>query len=273
MSTTPRAVITLALKKSGVTGVGQVASVDDLADAFTDLNMMLAQWSRRRWIDLRLSDLVLPLTGVPSYTIGTGATLVAARPDRIEAAYVRLNGAAVGTIDYPLQVLGSREDYNDITLKRQGGYPAVLYYDPTYPIGTIFIWPVGNAPIEVHLTVKGGEVAQFATLDDTIMLPDEYQEAILYNLAVRLRASYQIGAEPIISALAVSSLATIRAMNTQIEMLKMPSNLPGMGNRMSGGLGGFGLGSFAGGSAAALSGGLTSDVASPSSTLTSDVQS
>lgn len=57
-----------------------------------------------------------PATGASSYTVGTGQNVNIPRPDRIEAAFVRLvNGTQ--QVDYPLDVLGSREDYNLVALK------------------------------------------------------------------------------------------------------------------------------------------------------------
>lgn len=41
---TAGSIINLALKMAGILGVGQTATAEDANDAFTVLNMMLAQW-------------------------------------------------------------------------------------------------------------------------------------------------------------------------------------------------------------------------------------
>lgn len=61
-------------------------------------------------------------TGAQSYTVGAGQSINITRPDRIEAAFVRLvNGTQA--VDYPLDLLGSREDYNKIALKGLSTFP------------------------------------------------------------------------------------------------------------------------------------------------------
>ena len=119
---TAGSIINLALKMAGVLGVGQTASAEDSNDALTLLNAMLAQWQRKRWLVYSLDDVSFAATGAQSYTVGTGQNINITRPDRIEAAFVRLvNGTQA--VDYPLDLLGSREDYNNIALKGLSTFP------------------------------------------------------------------------------------------------------------------------------------------------------
>ena len=240
--TTPRALITRALKKTGVTGVGQTADPADISDAFDDLNSMLGQWAHRRWISFHTVDVVVTTSGAASYALAT-------RPDRIEAAFVRINPGSTSPADFPLDVLDSREDWDRVTQKAQPGLPAAVFYDNAFPTGTLYLWPNPATPCEVHLTVKGPEIAALLTLDDAINLPYEYEEALLYNLAVRLRPSYQLGPDPILSALAVTSLNTVRVANAQIARLSLPSQFANA--RTGGAIAGFAYGN-AGGSSASL---------------------
>ena len=62
-----------------------------------------------------------------------------------------------------------------------------------------------------------------ATLDSVYFLPDEYAEAIHYNLAIRLCSAYKIEPQRSTIALAKSSRQTIRNANTQVPELIMPS--------------------------------------------------
>ena len=71
---TPRDLITLALRTSGITGVGQSANSDDMSDALAMLNMMTAQWAQKRWLVFREYDLAAACTGAGSYSIGPGGT-------------------------------------------------------------------------------------------------------------------------------------------------------------------------------------------------------
>jgi hypothetical protein len=132
-------------------------------------------------------------------------------------------------IDYPLVVLQSREDYNQIALKTMGTWPSVAWYDSAYPLGNLYVWPVAAASqFAVHLSLKQ-TIAQFANLADDIVLPPEYVPALFYNLACRLRPAYGQPPEPTLVALAKDSLNVLRGANTQIPTLRMPDQLVGVG--------------------------------------------
>jgi hypothetical protein len=225
---TPLDIITLALKKAGVVGVGQTPEAEDTNDAFSDLNMMLGQWSRRRWLVFHLVDVAKVSTGAASYTVGPGGDFNVVRPDRIESAFVRfLLPPAVSRPDYSLRVITAMEEYGAIGVKSVMGPPGSVFLDTGFPIGTLYPWPIPQAGLyEIHLLFKA-DLAGFANLTDDINLPPEYQEAILYNLAVRLAASYKSGLDPVVVAIAKSSLNTVRNSNVQIPELRMPAALVG----------------------------------------------
>lgn len=63
------------------------------------------------------------------------------------------------------------------------------------------------------------------SLDAEFNMPDEYQEAIHYNLCVRITSFYQYPANPVQGKLAVLALNTIKNSNLQISKLQMPSAL------------------------------------------------
>ena len=108
----------------------------------------------------------------------------------------------------------------------QGGLDAQYLDDPNvFVAGNLLWYPVAPAgAYELHVTVKG-DLTQFADLVTPINLPYEYQEALLFNLGVRLRLSYQLPPDEALARLASASLETIRASNTQIPRLKMPDPL------------------------------------------------
>ena len=223
---TPADLITLALKQTGVLGVGQTATAEDMNDGLVLLNMMLGQWSRKRWLLYHLLDASKISTGALSYSIGSGGDINVIRPDRIEDAFVRfVNQTAPNQVDTPLTVLPSREDYDRIPLKGQIGFPQVVFYDSGFPLGSVYVWPVPAAGLyEIHLILKA-DLGQLTSLTQRISLPPEYQEALLYNLAVRLCENWGRPQRPGTMALAKSSLAVLRAANTQIATLRMPDGL------------------------------------------------
>lgn len=223
--TTARDLINDALKDSGAIGVGQTALAEDINDGLKRLNAMMAQWSRQRWLVYHLIDVAFVADGSLNYSIGTGGDLNYPRPDRVEAAFFRQTVGVPGNqVDYPLEILNSREDYNQIALKSMESFPACLFYDSGYPLGYIYIWPVPTSTYEIHLSLKA-TLQTFATLNDDINLPPEYEEALRLNLAVRLRIKYQMPVDPQLIATAKYALNVIRNSNAQIPSLQMPRDL------------------------------------------------
>jgi hypothetical protein len=223
---TARALITLAMKDAGVIGVGQTPLAEDMNDALTNLNAMMAQWERRRWLVFHLIDVVFQATGAISYTLGTGGDINVARTDSIASAYFRQTiGGPINAVDYPLTVLNSRQDYNNIALKSMASFPSVLFYDSGWPMGNVFIWPVPSNVYEIHLSLKS-QLQTFTSLEDAVSLPPEYEEALRLNLAVRLRVSYRMPFDPQLNGLAKLATNTVKNSNTQIPLLQFPSDLP-----------------------------------------------
>ncbi len=226
--TTPAQLIALALVDAGIYGQGQTASAEDTNNAFTRLNWMISEWARKRWLVYHLIDVSFTTTGAVSYTVGNGGDFNTPRPDKIESAFARqLIPNSSTPIDYPLEIIQSREDYNRIRMKNLGSWPSLVFYDSDYPLGNLFVWPVPNSgQFSVHISVKQ-PLAQFATLVEDIAFPPEYEAAIFYNLVIRLQAAFKVPPDPIVVALAKDGLNVLRGSNTQIPTLRMPGALVG----------------------------------------------
>lgn len=187
---------------------------------------MIAQWARKRWLMWHLLDVFKVSIGAMSYTVGIGGDFNTPRPDRLEAAFFRqIVPSQPNQIDYPLNLIESRETYNNIALKSLKTFPTNIFYDAAYPLGVIYPWPVPQATIyEIHLTVKD-TLTQFTTLTQAINMPPEFIAALKFNLAIRLRQAYTLPPDPVLIGLAKDSLSVIRGANAQIPNLTMPSDL------------------------------------------------
>jgi len=229
---TPADLIALALVDAGIVGQGQIASAEDTNNAFTRLNWLISQWARKRWLVWHLIDVVKTSTGALSYSVGPGQDFDTSRPDRIESAFARQILPSQGNpIDYPMQLIQSREDYNLISMKTLGTWPSAVFYDSGYPTGTVFFWPLpASGQFDLHITVKQ-PLDQFTGLTETISFPPEYEAALLHNLVVRLRSAYQLQPDPVQVNLAKEALSVLRSSNAQIPTLRMPSAVVGSGRR------------------------------------------
>jgi hypothetical protein len=192
---------------------------------------MLGEWASKRWLIYSLQDYSILSTGAQSYTIGPGGNIDTAgmqRPDRLEDGnFFRqiLTATPPNQIDYPLTLLESREDYSRIGLKQLSTIPQFIFYDPQFPLGVIYPWPVLPATLyELHVLCKS-QLSQFANLANQINLPSQYYGALRYNLACRVRTMYQLPPDPQLVGLAEDSLNTIRNMNAQVPRLRMPDGI------------------------------------------------
>lgn len=218
--------IQMALKACGAVGIGQTALASDTADALTYLQMMLAQWQERRWLVYSLTDLPLTSTGAESYTFGAGGDFNFPYVPHLESAFFRQTIDSIPqSIDYPVRIINAREDYNRISLKSLSTFPQYCFYDAQYPLANVYFWPIAPAAMyELHLTVMT-QLPLLTGLTQTLILPPAYQEAIVQNLAVRLRVHYQLPEDQVLSALARVALQTLKLANAQVPRLQMPDNL------------------------------------------------
>jgi hypothetical protein len=229
--------ISLALTDAGILGIGQTANAYDMQNGLRRLNWMLAQWRMKRWLVFHLVTVGITSTGAQSYTVGPGGDLdVDVRPDRLESAFFRqLVQSQPNQIDYPLELLQSREDYNNIALKSLTSFPSYIFYDSGWPLGTIYPWPVPQAAIySVFISLKA-VLSEVAVLGDQLLLPQEYMLALYLSLAELLRIGYQLPPDPMLTMRAKEAREVLRGSNYQIARLRMPTELtrPGIYNPYS----------------------------------------
>lgn len=223
--TTAGELIGLSLREAGVVGIGQQPMATDFNDAMRILNAMMAQWRRRRWLVYCLVETVLQANGSLFYTVGPGGDFNMVRPDTIESAFFRQNvNTEPNNVDYPLKPIPARENYNEIALKSLASFPQVYFYESGWPMGKLYVWPLPNSSYELHISTKA-VLQQFDGLTDEINLPPEYEEALHYNLAVRLKPLYGLPPDPTINNLAKIALNTIKNSNAQIPQMMMPADL------------------------------------------------
>ena len=226
LPTTPRDIVNLALKTANVVGVGQSSLPEDINDCFNMLNMMIAQWQRRRYMVYNLKTVSITATGATSYTIGLGQQFNTERPAKIEAAFIRMQGGSNLPVDYPLQVLRAKEDYDRISIKTLNAFPQYVFYDSTFPVGNVFVWPVPNNQYQIFLTVMT-QLQAFQNLSEVIVMPNEYLDALQWNLADRILTIYGLPENPKITRYAEVSMRAIMENNSQIPLLHMPVALRG----------------------------------------------
>lgn len=238
--------ISYAMRVAGILGVGQTALAQDTSDAALALTLMMTQWRQKRWLVFRLNTGIVPLVvGKMSYTVGPQPTTGPApdfvtdgqfRPANIQSCYLRQNvgsGPNSYPIDFPMEIMGSRQQYDQIRLKFLQSWPAAIYYDPVIPNATLYIWPI---PIQnlFSLYIAWQQAIDFASEQGLATqlenyVPAETEEAIIYNLAMRLITNYKLPPDPAVAGMAKATLNTMRQTNFAMAELQLPASLrPGV---------------------------------------------
>lgn len=223
------ALLVNALTDAGIVGIDEFVEQPFIDRALRWANWLIAQWSRKRWLVYRIVDYSFVSTGAQTYSVGlNGAININPRPDRLEYAFLRfLNQISSGglPVDIPIDIIQSHEDYSRITVKTVGTLPWRIFYDPAWPMGILFPWPVPQPSIyEIHCGFKC-VLPRFTSTAQVINFPPEYEPAFNLCLARRLRMSYQLPADPTIDSLARDALNAIRLANSAMGVLRMPSFL------------------------------------------------
>lgn len=216
MSSTARKIITAALKDIRVIGAGDTVNDDDAEDALYQLNNMLDSWWNERLAVYSIRSDSGTWTGAAtSVTVGTGGTINISRPAKVTNVIFTFN-----SIDYPVKRMMSREEYDAIPYKvAQASFPDYVFYDPAYPLGVMYGYPVPASALAVAIE-SWQQIQSFASLAATISLPPGYERAIQKNLAIELSPSYGPSAAPSVElkAAAAQSKAAIKAVN-QVKLV------------------------------------------------------
>lgn len=205
---TVRNLITRALRKSGVITKSETPDPDEISDALEECNSMLSSWSTEKMLCVSRTRESFPSTGAQSYTIGSGGDFNTTRPVKIISAFARL-----GTNDdYPMVEITDK-NYSLIQNKDTPGAPEFFNYDNGYPLGTLTMYPKPTASYTIYIYSEKA-ITAFTSLSQVVSLPEGWEDAIVYNLAVRLAPEYGQPVTNELAALAISTKSAIkRAIN------------------------------------------------------------
>ncbi len=183
--TTAIQLITSSLRKLGAVAAGEAPDADEQSDALAALNQIVESWNLKGLALFRRENAAYTLApSQQAYSVGSGADFDGSRPITLHGAFVTRGG-----IDYPLSVL-TQAQWNDILQKStESQLPEAVYYEPTFPDGTLRFWPVPLEALPVTLAIDM-QLAAVADINDDLSFPPGYERALLYALAVDLAPEY-----------------------------------------------------------------------------------
>lgn len=225
---TLRSLATVALTDLGVLGAGQTLSAAQGQQALTRANRMLKAWS--------VQPLTIPVVkrhvfnttvgkGSPDnpYTVGPGGDLDMKRPNLLRGAAELQNAGTTNEVEIPRTIL-TVDSYQLIQVKLiQQSLITCFYYRPDFAdgFGSLFVWPIPSDTTYKIVLYTDDQLDEFSGLDVDHDLPPAAEEAIQYNLALRLMPGYAVPPEvkSDVRALALSSLAVFKRSNTKLTDL------------------------------------------------------
>jgi len=216
-ATTCLDLIKRSLRLLGVLSQGETPVANESDEALKALNSMVESWNNEKLMLYMLTNTMYTITsGTASYTYGpagSGATWESTgvtRPLILDkcSAFIRQSGTDSNLEYY------SNSRFNEICGKSDAGYPSKWACDFNYPIATIRIFPVPNETDLTFGLTEQSALTKFNTISDTLVLPNGYEQALTYGLALELSPEYGVEPSALVLNTAQNSKFLIKRVNS-----------------------------------------------------------
>jgi len=221
-----------SLRLLGSLAEGEQLSGQGGQDALATLNQMVDAWGTEKLtIPFVARDVYDVVADQQTYTIGRdSADLDADRPPMgLEGAGLLLN-ASTPAVEISRHVM-TDDEYQALTIKDLSSTLFTdVYYNATYPNGTIFLWPNPNTAVNSLVLYTSRPVAQFANLTNQYILPNAYVAALRFNLAIDLAPEWApkgSGIDPVIVQQARNYKTNLKVSNFKPDEMSVPFNALG----------------------------------------------
>lgn len=198
---TARDLVVRALQHLTIVGADASVTAEDATFVLSELNALLDEWNAERAAVYADAFTTYTLTASLSpHTIGPSGTFnVTQRPVEIVSAGLILT-ASDPDVRIPIAIRDAQWWAGQSVKALSTSIPTDLYYEPAWPIGKLFFWPVPDTAygVELHTRVVLASLA----LTDTFSLPPGYQNALTRTLAEQIAPAFE---KPISADLAQSA--------------------------------------------------------------------
>ncbi len=221
-------IISAAMRNTNALASGETPTSAEAQDSLSLLNQMMSAWSAERYMVFTI--VMQQFTLVPnqgSYTLGTGGDFNYPRPSNLYRAGIVWLANPQQPLEIPLTML-TDDEWATVPIKNiTSTIPQYLYNDGAFPFMNLNFWCIPTIADDVRLYMWQ-RLQTFADLTTDYSFPDGYDEAIQYNLAIRLAAN-NIGTilNPMTLELARLGIARVKSLNMPLLDLEMPSALSG----------------------------------------------
>jgi hypothetical protein len=217
MAITARTIVTNSMRELGILASAEVPSSNDAAWILEKLNDLLNNWNAVRdkvFVEEFLEFVIIPNTA--PLTIGIAANapdyvVSVNRPVAIDMANVILNNVSP-SVRNPIQIRTYQWWALNSVRRVTSQYPTDLYYEPAWPNGKIYLWPLPTQAYGLELVVRG-VLNDAMTMDTAFSMPPGYKSAIQLTLAEDIAPSFGVSASQKTMQRAGEARAQISANN------------------------------------------------------------
>ena len=203
-----------ALRVVGVGQTGETYAASDLAVAYEALKLILQEWSDAGVMVPAVVQEAITLVGTQSsYTVGANAAadLNTPRPEQIIGAWVR----DASNYDHRVRIIGEAA-YRKLMSKSSVGRPDQLWYNPTAPYGTVYVWQTPSAAESLYISSLKPFALPASQAEDllaTTEIPSNYHNALKWNLALEICPEFFREPTPVIITRAMDTYDKIISLN------------------------------------------------------------
>lgn len=213
-------IIKRALRTLGVIAPGESLPAAEAQQALDLLQAMFDTWRTQRLLCYVVDTEDFALTGSASYTYGPGGDFVAVRPVFLDRLSVVQNAGGANELEVPLRVIRTAQEWQTIHDKTlTSTWPTAVYLQNGMPQKTLTFWPV---PSDTALTARiyaWVSITGLADLATVYTFAPGYEEAIVYNLALRLAPEWGAAVPPIVLDLAAQRMGDVKRTNVNQDVL------------------------------------------------------
>ncbi len=204
---TVQEIVEAAIRKANIVDPEESPGAAVLAIGLSVFRTMVKSISDDDLMIYFIDEITKTLTsGDGDLTVGSGGDIDEEWPLSIDSGFIRGAGQ-----DYGLTIIGKNR-YAQIPQKALPGIPSMLWYNPEYPLGLIYLYPVQTSALVLHLNTVI-PLKDFTTLASTVTFPGSYERMLIYNLTVELGIEYGKELLPEVSAIAGKSKRSIKTRN------------------------------------------------------------
>jgi hypothetical protein len=209
-----------ALRLIGAYATEETPRAADATAAMAALNRMIALWNTDRLYIYTIKQSIHDFTvNQQSYQMGPGGAdfPLIQRPVKIENWNLILT-SVTPNLRIPGNLLNDDQWASKKLLNLATAIPTDLYNDGAYPYSTLYFWPKPAQAYQFEL-YTWQQLYQVSSLFDPFIFPPGYEEAVLFNLAIRLAIEFQRPVSLDLRAQAREAKMMIQSLNAPAPIL------------------------------------------------------